>query len=121
MDGKACVNSHKNRGLYVWLTEDRDPAVSYRTRTEILRETADPSGVRVYLRSKLPENRHETKGLWYVYFLTAFAECGLTVKVNRWNAFSQLLFCFLEKDSYLWFKASLYVCFSDIRKIYARE
>ena len=73
------MNSASDQELFAWLTEENNPAVAYRTKTEIMGEKADASDVRVWLRSKLPEKWSETKGLWYVYYLTAFAECGLSV------------------------------------------
>jgi len=60
-----------------WLLEDGNPAVQYRTKTEILGEEADSADARTWILSKLPANWHETKGLWYRYYVTALAECGL--------------------------------------------
>ena len=61
-----------------WLLEDNNPAVKYRTITEILGETADKEPVIAWLNKSLPDDRTERKGLWSVYYLTAFAECGLS-------------------------------------------
>ena len=61
-----------------WLLEDNNPAVKYRTINEILGETADREPVIAWLNKSLPEDWTERKGLWSVYYLTAFAECGLS-------------------------------------------
>ena len=61
-----------------WLLEDNNPAVKYRTQTELLDETSDISLVKQWINSKIPTNWFNTKGLWYVYYVTALAECGLT-------------------------------------------
>lgn len=61
-----------------WLLEDSNPAVKYRTQTELLGLSADPSPVVSWILEKLPENWQETNGLWYCYYITALAECGLT-------------------------------------------
>ena len=61
-----------------WLLEDNNPAVKYRTQTEIMGQTADVDEAREWIFSKLPANWFETKGLWYAYYLTALSECGLS-------------------------------------------
>lgn len=64
-----------------WLLEDKNPAIKYRTLTELLNEPADKQPVIEWINKKLPVlnyNWYETKGLWYIYYLTSFAECGLT-------------------------------------------
>jgi hypothetical protein len=60
-----------------WLLGDDNPAVKYRTQTEILGENADRSDTVKWVYSKLPADFHDTKGLWYTYYVTALAECGL--------------------------------------------
>jgi len=67
-----------NSKVISWLLEEENPAVAYRTQTEILSETADPEPVRMQLAKLLPENWTETKGLWLIYHITAIAESGLT-------------------------------------------
>lgn len=62
-----------------WLLEDSNPAIKYRTQTELLGQLADVSSAKDWIFSKLPENWFETKGLWYAYYVTALAECGLTI------------------------------------------
>ncbi len=72
-----------------WLLGDDHPAVKYRTRTEILGETADKEPVIAWLRNFLPAGWEECEGLWSVYYLTAAAECGLTfedISLNREKA-----------------------------------
>ncbi len=60
-----------------WLLENDNPAVAYRTRVELLSENADNSGAKAWALSFMPSDWHENNGLWYVYHLTALAECGL--------------------------------------------
>lgn len=64
--------------LINWLLDDDNAAVKYRTQTEILGLSADSSDVKSWIFSKLPENWHESNGLWYRYYITALAECGLS-------------------------------------------
>lgn len=61
-----------------WLLEDKNPAVAYRTSTEILHQSVDITTSKEWVLKKLPADWQNTKGLWYVYYLTAVAECGLT-------------------------------------------
>ncbi|MFT3950756.1 MAG: hypothetical protein QM689_02120 [Oscillospiraceae bacterium] len=61
-----------------WLLEDENPAVQYRTRTEILEQPSDNSKVKEWISLKLPPDWYQTDGLWYRYYVTAFAECGLS-------------------------------------------
>ena len=60
-----------------WLLEDDNPAVKYRVKTEIFGETADKTQASGWLNGFLPEGWTERTGLWSVYYLNAFAECGL--------------------------------------------
>lgn len=61
-----------------WLLEYNNPAIKFRTQTEILGQTGDVSQAKKWIYSKLPEKWYETKGLWYVYYVTSLAECGLS-------------------------------------------
>jgi len=61
-----------------WLLEDDNPAVKYRTQTEILGESADKAPVIDWVNKFLPDDWNERAGLWSIYFLTAIAECGLS-------------------------------------------
>ena len=63
-----------------WLLADDNPAIKYRTKVELLGQSADVSEATAWILSKLPENWYETKGLWYGYYVTALAECGLSYK-----------------------------------------
>lgn len=63
--------------LIDWLLEDNNPAISYRTKVELLGEPADKQPVIDWISGKLPTDWRETKGLWYIYYLTAISECGL--------------------------------------------
>lgn len=69
-----------NNNTINWLLEDNNPAIKYRTQTELLGQSADITETKEWIFSKLPENWHETKGLWNTYYITALAECGLTRK-----------------------------------------
>lgn len=61
-----------------WLLEDQNPAVSYRTQTELFGMESDNVKVKKWIFDFLPADWYETKGLWYRYYVTALAECGLT-------------------------------------------
>lgn len=61
-----------------WLLEDSNPAVKYRTQTELLGLAGDRGKVADWLIDRLPANWPEAKGLWFNYYITAFAECGLS-------------------------------------------
>jgi len=61
-----------------WLLEDDNPAVKYRTQTEILGEPADKTPVIAWANDFLPDDWTDREGLWSVYYLNTFAECGLT-------------------------------------------
>ena len=72
-----------------WLLEDDNPAVKYRTQTEILNEPADKSQAVAWANGLLPAGWEEREGLWSVYYLTAIAECGLTfgdIRIDREKA-----------------------------------
>lgn len=64
--------------LIDWLLGDDNPAVKYRTQTQILGLPGNKEAVSAWLVNKLPDNWPETKGLWFIYYITAFAECGLS-------------------------------------------
>ena len=61
-----------------WLLGDDNPAVKYRTQTEIFGQLADKKEAVAWLNAFLPADWKERKGLWSVYYLNSFAECGLT-------------------------------------------
>lgn len=68
------------QNIYEWLLEDKNPAVKYRTKVELLGEPADDADIaaaKEWVLAKLPENWQDTRGLWYGYYVTALAECGL--------------------------------------------
>ena len=67
-----------NDSVINWLLEDDNPAIKYRTQTEILGETADKTPVIAWINDFLPVDWRERKGLWSTYYLTTIAECGLT-------------------------------------------
>ncbi len=63
-----------------WLLADDNPAVKYRTLTEILGESADKKPVVDWLNYVLPTDWPQQKGLWSTYYLTTCAESGLSHK-----------------------------------------
>lgn len=67
-----------NNAVIQWLLENDNPAVKYRTQTEILGEAADKKPVIGWVSNFLPTGWQERGGLWSAYYLTAAAECGLT-------------------------------------------
>ncbi len=89
-----------------WLLEDENPAVKYRTQTELLGLFADKSDAKSWVFDKLPENWFETKGLWYRYYVTAIAECGLSsndVPNDMLDkAFFELDKCLIFLQSLMW-------------------
>jgi hypothetical protein len=71
------MTAHDNSTIQ-WLLEDENPAVKYRTQTELLGETADKSPIVTWVNDFLPADWTEREGLWSTYYLNTFAECGLT-------------------------------------------
>ena len=69
--------------VIAWLLEEDNPAVGYRTQTEILGEPADKSPVIDWVNRFLPTDWAQREGLWSTYYLTAIAECGLTFEDIR--------------------------------------
>lgn len=67
-----------NEEVIAWLLEESNPAVRYRTKIEMLNESADKQPVIDWITGKLPTDWRERTGLWRTYFLTAIAECGLS-------------------------------------------
>ncbi|MCL2060127.1 MAG: hypothetical protein FWH01_13930 [Oscillospiraceae bacterium] len=64
--------------VILWLLENDNPAVKYRTQTELLGEAADKMPVVAWVNSFLPTDWVGREGLWSVYYLNTFAECGLS-------------------------------------------
>jgi len=67
-----------NAATFQWLLDPANPAVAYRTQTEILGQSADKQTVIDWLNKSLPADWQERKGLWFRYYVGAFAECGLS-------------------------------------------
>jgi hypothetical protein len=67
-----------NNAVIQWLLDNDNPAVKYRTQTEILGEAADKEPVIAWVDNFLPADWKEREGLWSTYYLTTIAECGLT-------------------------------------------
>lgn len=63
--------------VLTWLLDFANPAVKYRAKTELLDLDADPEEAFMWIVQKLPADWYKTKGLWYVYYINALAECGL--------------------------------------------
>ena len=60
-----------------WLLDTGNSAVQYRTKTELLGLEAEPTEAFMWIEKKLPADWYKLKGLWYVYYINALAECGL--------------------------------------------
>lgn len=67
-----------NDAVIAWLLEEGNPAIKYRTLTEILDEPADKEPVIAWLYKFLPADFAQCEGLWSGYYLTACAESGLS-------------------------------------------
>lgn len=80
--------------LYEWLLEESNPAIKYRTQTELLNQQADKTATVNWILEKLPTSWYETNGLWYRYYIVALAECGLSkedIETQRFaKAFDEL-------------------------------
>lgn len=63
-----------------WLLEDDNPAVQYRTKTEILNVKADKNKVIEWVFKFTSADWKEYKWIKAVYQLVAFSECGLTAE-----------------------------------------
>lgn len=70
-----------------WLLECKNPAIKYRTTTELLGKSTDKTEVISWIKAKIPPQWQDTKGLWYIYYVTALTECGLSYDDDD-------LFCF---------------------------
>jgi len=69
-----------------WLLENENPAVRYRTLTEILGEPADKAPVITWINNFLPADWKDREGLWSTYYLNTFVESGLSfedIKLTR--------------------------------------
>jgi len=73
-----CEMINKDFSVIKWLLENNNPAVKYRTQTELLDQYAEKTEVVAWLSASLPTDWKERRGLWATYFLNSFAECGLT-------------------------------------------
>jgi hypothetical protein len=63
-----------NESVISWLLEEDNPAIQYRTQTELLNQKVSNAKVKEWIFSKLPTDWYNTKGLWYNYYVTALAE-----------------------------------------------
>ena len=64
-----------------WLLDAGNPAVKYRARTELLGQEDNPMEVFTWIEQKMPADWYRVKGLWYVYYINALAECGLNQSI----------------------------------------
>ena len=69
-----------NDNIINWLLEEDNHAVAYRTKTELLEQPASKTDVAEWIYRFIPDDWYKTKGLWYRYYVTALAECGLTLE-----------------------------------------
>jgi len=69
-----------NNNVISWLLEEDNPAIAYRTRTELLGLPSSKTVVLEWIYNFIPKDWYKTKGLWYRYYITALAECGLTLE-----------------------------------------
>jgi hypothetical protein len=67
-----------NSSIIDWLLEDNNPAIQYRTRTELLNEKTNNSKAVDWIRNILPTDWKDTRGLWLTYQYNAIAECGIS-------------------------------------------
>ena len=70
---------HDNSVL-AWLLQADNPAVRLRAQTELLGAAGDKQPVIDWLQARLPVDWRDRTGLWRTYFLTAIAECGLSLE-----------------------------------------
>lgn len=66
-----------DNNIISWLLENNNPAIEYRTKTELLNEKPNNANVIDWLRKILPTDWKNTKGLWLTYYYTSIAECGI--------------------------------------------
>ena len=110
-----------------WLLDTGNPAVQYRTQTELLDSDADPIEALKWIEKKLPADWYNTKGLWYVYYVNALAECGLnqTMLPSEWfeSAMERIRTSFdFGCESFMLLQAMVTLGFGedpDIQKIFA--
>lgn len=70
-----------------WLLDTGNPAIRHRTKTELLNLKDSPEEAFTWITQNLPTDWHRTKGLWYVYYINALAECGLEHSIMPPNWF----------------------------------
>jgi hypothetical protein len=66
-----------DKNIIEWLMKDDNPAIEYRTKTELLREKASASKAIDWIKGILPADWKDAKGLWLTYRYNAIAECGI--------------------------------------------
>jgi len=66
-----------DNNIVEWLLENSNPAIEYRTKTELLNEKADNKNVIDWLKKILTTDWKSTKGLWLTYYYNSIAECGV--------------------------------------------
>jgi len=63
-----------------WLLESNNPAIEYRTKTELLMEKMENTKVIDWINKILPKDWKNTKGLWLTYYYNSIAECNINGK-----------------------------------------
>lgn len=58
-----------NNEVINWLLEDNNPAIKYRTQTELLKQSADVNEAKDWIFSKLPDNWYDSKSFTKNLFL----------------------------------------------------
>ncbi|MGI6715910.1 MAG: hypothetical protein ACOX3X_01780 [Eubacteriales bacterium] len=58
-----------NNEVINWLLEDNNPAIKYRTQTELLKQSADVNEAKDWIFSKLPDNWYDSKSFTNNLFL----------------------------------------------------
>jgi len=74
-----------NGNVISWLLEDDNPAVRYRTQTEILGKTGDKAPILPWLNRSMPKDWPERQQGIFKHYLTALSECGLAHEDVPWD------------------------------------
>ncbi|MCL2708974.1 MAG: hypothetical protein FWF03_07670 [Defluviitaleaceae bacterium] len=61
-----------------WLLDENNPAVRLRASAELKGQAHESADAAAWYKAFLPSDWMERKGLWSTYYLSGFAECGLT-------------------------------------------
>ena len=75
----------KTDSVIEWLLEESNPAVRYRTQTEILGQPGDKKPIMQWLDKNTPADLQERKQGIFRHYLAAVSECGLSYKDIKWK------------------------------------